>query len=203
MSVNPEDPRVKRTRQLFVQAFNDLVGKKRNVYSISVHDITNQAAVNRTTFYAHFQDKYDFLEYWMTEKFQVAIRDRLPEDTRCNANNLRTLIQTLFDFLLRFQQCSTPGDKQFEAMFEKVMHQELHRFLLQRINEMDIQGFSQEKWEAMALVISWGIFGSALQWSRYPQDRSVETMFEGVIEVISANLTPVWEFYNKNSRGGT
>lgn len=89
MSVNSEDPRVKRTRQLFVQAFNDLVGKKRNIYSISVHDITNQATVNRTTFYAHFQDKYDFLEYWMTEKFQRTIRDRLPEQTRCNADNLR------------------------------------------------------------------------------------------------------------------
>lgn len=193
MSVNPEDPRVKRTRQLFVQAFNDLVGKKRNIYSISVHDITNQATVNRTTFYAHFQDKYDFLEYWMTEKFQKTIRDRLPEQTRCNADNLRILIQTIFDFLLRFRQCSTPEDKQFEAMFENAMRQDLHRLLLKRVNEMDTQGFSQEKLEAAALIISWGIFGSALQWSRNTQDRSVETMFEEVIEVISVNLAPFWE----------
>ena len=193
MSVNPEDPRVKRTRQLFVQAFNDLIGKKRNIYSISVHDITNQAAVNRTTFYAHFQDKYEFLEYWMTEKFQMTIRDRLPEEARCNADNLRILIQTIFEFLLQFQQCSTPGDKQFEAMFENAMQQDLHRFLHKRVNEVDIKGFSQEKLEAMALVISWSIFGSALQWSRNPQDRSVESMFEEVIEVISVNLAPVWE----------
>ncbi|WP_098745524.1 TetR family transcriptional regulator [Paenibacillus sp. EZ-K15] len=193
MSVNPEDPRVKRTRQLFVQAFNDLIGKKRNIYSISVHDITNQATVNRTTFYAHFQDKYDFLEYWMTEKFQMTIRDRLPEEPRCNADNLRILIQTIFDFLLRFQQCSMPGDKQFEAMFENAMRQDLHRLLLKRVNEVDTQGFSQEKLEAAALVISWGIFGSALQWSRNPQDRSVESMFKEVIEVISVNLAPFWE----------
>lgn len=193
MSVNPEDPRVKRTRQLFLQAFNDLVGIKRNIYSISVHDITNQATVNRTTFYTHFQDKYDFLEYWMTEKFQMTIRDRLPEQTRCNADNLRILIQTIFDFLLRFQQCSTPGDKQFEAMFENAMRQDLHRLLLKRVNEVDTRGFSQEKLEAAALVISWSIFGSALQWSRNPQYRSVETMFEEVIEVISVNLAPFWE----------
>lgn len=193
MSVNPEDPRVKRTRQLFVQAFNDLVGKKRNVYSISVQDITKQAAVNRTTFYAHFQDKYDFLEYWMKEKFQLAIRDRLPDETRCNAGNLRILLQTIYEFLLRFQQCSTPGDKQFEAMFENVMHQDLHRFLLKRVNEMDTPGFSPEKLEAAALVISWGIFGSALQWSRNSQDCSVERMFEEVIEVISVNLALFWE----------
>ncbi|MDN4599768.1 hypothetical protein P5G61_00895 [Paenibacillus sp. F6_3S_P_1C] len=110
-----------------------------------------------------------------------------------NADNLRILIQTIFDFLLCFQQCSTPGDKQFEAMFENTMHQDLHRLLLKRINEVDTQGISQEKLEAMALVISWSIFGSALQLSRNPQDRSVETMFEEVIEVISVNLAPFWE----------
>nr|WP_237167864.1 TetR family transcriptional regulator [Paenibacillus yonginensis] len=61
MSVNPEDPRVIRTRQLFVQAFNDLVEIKRNLYSISVQDITKQAAVNRTTFYSHFRTNMTFL----------------------------------------------------------------------------------------------------------------------------------------------
>lgn len=78
-------------------------------------------------------------------------------------------------------------------MFENAMRQDLHRLLLKQVNEMDTQGFSQEKLEAAALVISWGIFGSALQWSRNLQDRSVETMFEEVIEVISVNLAPFWE----------
>ncbi|MGV2882687.1 TetR/AcrR family transcriptional regulator [Paenibacillus taichungensis] len=158
-----------------------------------MHDITNQATVNRTTFYAHFQDKYDFLEYWMTEKFQMTIRDRLPKEARCNAENLRILMQSIYDFLLQFQQCSTPGDKQFEAMFENAMHQDLHQLLLKRINEVRTQGFSQENLEALALVVSWGIFGSALQWSRNLQDRSFETMFEQVIEVLSINLAPLWE----------
>ncbi|WP_426250758.1 TetR/AcrR family transcriptional regulator [Paenibacillus pabuli] len=174
-----------------------MIGKKRNVYSISVHDITNQATVNRTTFYAHFQDKYDFLAYWMTEKFQMTIRDRLPEEAKCNAGNLRILMQSIYDFLLQFQQCSTPGDKQFEAMFENAMQQDLHQLLVKRINEVQIQGFSQEKLEAMALVISWGIFGTALQWSRNPQDRSFETMFEEVIGVLSFNLTPIWVNTNR------
>ncbi|WP_405152666.1 hypothetical protein [Paenibacillus sp. FSL K6-0108] len=101
-------------------------------------------------------------------------------------------MQSIYDFLLQFRQCSTPGDKQFEAMFENAMHQDLHQRLLNRINEVHAQGFSQEKLEALALVVSWGIFGSALQWSREPQDRSFETMFEQVIEVLSVNLAPLW-----------
>ncbi|WP_425517366.1 TetR/AcrR family transcriptional regulator [Paenibacillus solanacearum] len=74
MPVNPSDPRVKRTRQQFIQAFNDLLDEKRNLYSISVHDIANRATVNRATFYAHFEDKFAFLAYWMTEKFQLILK---------------------------------------------------------------------------------------------------------------------------------
>ncbi|WP_433944773.1 TetR family transcriptional regulator [Paenibacillus sp. SN-8-1] len=187
MSVNPDDPRVIRTRQQLVQAFNELVGEKRNFYSISVHDIAAQAAVNRTTFYAHFQDKYDFLEYWKTEKFQIFVNDRLPDDASFNADNLRILIQTIFDFLLHARQYSTPGDKQFETIFENAIHKELHRLLLKWLHEANKQGYSRDKVETKALVVSWGVFGSALQWSRNPQDRSVEWMVEAIMEVIWAD----------------
>ncbi|RUT33685.1 TetR family transcriptional regulator [Paenibacillus zeisoli] len=187
MSVNPDDPRVIRTRQQLVQAFNELVGEKRNFYSISVHDIAAQAAVNRTTFYAHFQDKYDFLEYWKTEKFQVFVNGRLPDDASLNADNLRILIQTIFDFLLQARQYSTPGDKQFEAIFENAIHKELHRLLLKWLLEANMQGYSRDKVETKALVVSWGVFGSALQWSRNPQSRSVEWMVEEIMEVIWAD----------------
>ncbi|MCZ8524054.1 MULTISPECIES: TetR/AcrR family transcriptional regulator [Paenibacillus] len=188
MSVNPDDPRVIRTRQQLVQAFNELVGEKRNFYSISVHDIAMQAAVNRTTFYAHFQDKYDFLEYWKTEKFQIFVNGRLPEDVSFNAKNLRILIQTIFDFLLQARQHSTPGDKQFETIFENAIHKKLHRLLLKWLHEANTHGHSRDKVETKALVVSWGIFGSALQWSRNPQNRSVEWMVEEIMEVIGADL---------------
>ncbi|MNH83921.1 DNA-binding transcriptional repressor FabR [compost metagenome] len=188
MSVNPDDPRVIKTRQQLVQAFNELVGEKRNFYSISVHDIAAQAAVNRTTFYAHFQDKYDFLEYWKTEKFQIFVNGRLPDDASLNTDNLRILIQTIFDFLLQARQYSTPGDKQFEAIFENAIHKELHRLLLKWLHEANMQGYSRDKVETKALVVSWGVFGPALQWSRNPQNRSVEWMVEEIIDVIWADL---------------
>ncbi|RTE10840.1 TetR/AcrR family transcriptional regulator [Paenibacillus whitsoniae] len=192
MRVNPNDPRVKRTRQLIMQAFHDLLGEKRNIYSISVHDIATRATVNRATFYAHFEDKFAFLENWMVEKFKLIIQKRMPEDSKFNMDNFQILIQTIFDFLLQFRQYITPGDKQFEPMFEIAMQKELHRLLLNWLIEGPIQSNSREKVEATALVVSWGIFGSALQWSRNPQDRSVETMVKDVMEVVTVNLHPFW-----------
>lgn len=74
MPVNPNDPRVKRTRQLLTQAFMELLKEKKNIYSISVQDIAERATLNRATFYSHFEDKYAFLEHWIGEKFQKASR---------------------------------------------------------------------------------------------------------------------------------
>ncbi|KAA9008651.1 TetR family transcriptional regulator [Paenibacillus spiritus] len=193
MPVNPSDPRVKRTRQLFIQAFNDLLDEKRNIYSISVHDIANRAAVNRATFYAHFEDKFAFLAYWMTEKFQLILQKRLSDDAAFNSDNLYILVQTVFQFLVRFRQYLTPGDKQFEPLLENAMQKELYRLLLQWLKSGPKQKDPQEKLEATALVVSWGIFGSALQWSREVQDRTLESMVEEVIEVVTVNLGVFWE----------
>ncbi|MDR6880804.1 TetR/AcrR family transcriptional regulator [Bacillus sp. 3255] len=193
MPVNPSDPRVKRTRQLFIQAFNDLLDEKRNIYSISVHDIANRAAVNRATFYAHYEDKFAFLAYWMTEKFQLILQKRLPDDAAFSPDNLYILVQSVFQFLVRFRQYLTPGDKQFEPLLENAMQKELYRLLLQWLKSGPKQNGLQEKREATALVVSWGIFGSALQWSREIQTRTLESMVEEVIEVITVNLGAFWE----------
>lgn len=193
MPVNPSDPRVKRTRQLFIQAFNDLLGEKRNIYSISVHDITNRAAVNRATFYAHFEDKFAFLAYWMTEKYQLILRNKLPDDAAFSPDNLYVLVQTVFHFLVRFRQYLTPGDKQFEPLLENAMQKELYRLLLQWLKSGPKQSGPPEKLEATALVVSWGIFGSALQWSREVQARTLESMVEEVVEVVTVNLGAYWE----------
>lgn len=185
MPVNPNDPRVKRTRQLFLQAFNDLLDEKRNIYSISVHDLTMRAAVNRATFYAHFQDKFAFLEYWMTEKFQIILQKRLPEDSAFNRNNLHVLVQIIFQFQVRFRQYITPGDKQFEPMLEKAVQKEVYRLLLQWLQEGPEQSLPKERLETKALFVSWGVFGAALQWSRDAQVRSLEAIVQDIIEAIT------------------
>jgi len=193
MPVNPCDPRVKRTRKLFIQAFNDLLDEKKNLYSISVHDIANRAAVNRATFYAHFEDKFAFLAYWMTEKFQLILGKRLPDDAAFCPDNLYVLVQTVFQFLVRFRQYVTPGDKQFEPLLENAMQKVLYRLLLQWLQSGPKRSGSQQKPEAIALVVSWGIFGSALQWSREVQAQTLESMVEEVIEVVTVNLSAFGE----------
>src|SRR2546421_2012434 len=68
--VNGSDPRVKRTRQLLMQAFTELVAEK-DIRAITVQEIAGRATLNRATFYAHFRDKEALLD--------AAFRDRTRE----------------------------------------------------------------------------------------------------------------------------
>lgn len=57
---NPQDLRVVRTKKLLSEALISLM-KKKPFEKISITDICDAAMIHRTTFYTHYDDKYDLL----------------------------------------------------------------------------------------------------------------------------------------------
>ena len=96
------DPRVKRTRNLILQAFSELLAEK-GFESISVLDVTEKAQVNRATFYDHFVDKYKLLDYWISQVFMQEIDKRMLNACHYTPQNLRNLILAVCEFLARLQ----------------------------------------------------------------------------------------------------
>ncbi len=70
MHNSSEDLRVRRTRMLLQQAMIDLTIEK-GFAAVTVSDIAERAMVNRATFYRHYQDKYDLLERFMHEVYEL------------------------------------------------------------------------------------------------------------------------------------
>lgn len=64
-----EDLRIRRTHKLLCDAMFSLL-ETRSFDDISVVDICDRAMVHRATFYKHFKDKYDFMEYVTKEKIR-------------------------------------------------------------------------------------------------------------------------------------
>ncbi|HTK09319.1 MAG TPA: TetR/AcrR family transcriptional regulator [Ktedonobacteraceae bacterium] len=193
--VNVNDPRVKRTRQLLLQAFMALLEERQHIHSISVQDVTERATVNRATFYAHFEDKYALLESWMRTKFHRALERQLPASSTLQMSTLHALILGVFDFLALFRRYQKPADKQFEPLFEVALQKELYEVLLNWLNQVPSQvPVPQETMETMALVVSWAIFGPAVQWSRKSrgeQTCSAEEITHCVLPIVVAALSPI------------
>ncbi len=190
--VNANDPRVKRTRQLLMQAFLTLLEEKHNIHSISVQDITERATVNRATFYAHFEDKYALLETWMRAKFHRALERQLPASSTLQISTLHALILAVFDFFATFRSYQKPADKQYVPLFEVALQQEIQEIFLNWLNQVPASALiSQGTKETTAVVISWAILGPAVQWVRGEQTNSAEEMANQVLTIVVAGLSPV------------
>src|SRR5688500_5202417 len=184
---NANDPRVKRTRQLLLRAFTDLAQEK-SIASIAVQDIAEKATVNRATFYAHFDDKYDLMYSWIREEFQKVLAGEISATDTLSVSNLRTLILSVFDFLATFYSSCKRSDTQFEPMFETAMQQELYTKLLHWLQSGPSQAGWVDKLETTAQVMSWAIFGPAVQWARGPRTRTAGEMVDAVLTIVLDGL---------------
>ncbi|MGL4337439.1 MAG: TetR/AcrR family transcriptional regulator, partial [Turicibacter sp.] len=61
MTLVTEDRRIRRTKKILKQSLLELM-KIKKVKDITIKDITDQADLNRGTFYLHYQDIYDLLD---------------------------------------------------------------------------------------------------------------------------------------------
>ena len=187
------DPRVKRTRKLLQQALLELFQEK-GFASISIQDITERATVNRATFYAHFPDKYALLDSIIREQFQQAAASKLPSSPSWGVQSLRLLIEVVFDFLGGFHHDCKPADIQFDPLVERAVQQELAEILLGWLKQGKTAGVKPwVRLETAASVMSWAIFGTAVEWSQNERAPSVEVMTTQVLLVLTegvAHLTP-------------
>lgn len=78
------DPRTVRTRSLLINAVLDLAAE-RDIQSISVHDVTIQATLHRTTFYRHYHhldeliaDALDTLFHEFTSEDREFVQAHIP-----------------------------------------------------------------------------------------------------------------------------
>lgn len=70
------DRRIMRTRQSLKDAYISLINEK-EFSAISITDIVNRSNLNRSTFYAHFQDKEDLLSSMINELIDGTINSML------------------------------------------------------------------------------------------------------------------------------
>lgn len=126
MAEERKDLRVKKTQRALVMAMLSLLDKQ-SFSKISVNDICCAAMVSRSTFYAHFEDKYDLikfsLDYLNSSIFDKSVSSNLYdeifnllEQIESNVKLFRNLLMCdlnpeLIELIRRF----------FHSSFEKIL----------------------------------------------------------------------------------
>ena len=181
------DPRVKRTRELIVRAFNELVAEKGHT-GLTVQEIAERATINRATFYAHFNDQYELFDHVISESFRGELRRRLPDSSGLSKENLKALILAACDYLAGLNTACSRTDQQFKPLIEARVQSELCKLLLGWIEASPATDSRSANAGIMASVVSWAIFGAGLQWSRGGEVHSAEEFADQSLSVIVGGL---------------
>jgi AcrR family transcriptional regulator len=182
------DPRVKRTRELLVEAFKKLM-RESEFHKITIQDITELATVNRATFYAHFEDKYDLLDQVVREYFQEMLRSRFSSSHELTEANLRRFILTTFEFLGHIQGDCKHSRRQYEPLIVSQVQVLLREYLLDWFARQNFSDFEVKITQEIAVnTVSWAIFGAAIDWSRSDKKISAEDTINQVLQVITHGL---------------
>ena len=182
------DPRVRRTRELIIRAFDELVAEKGHT-GLTVQEIAERATINRATFYAHFADQYELFDYVISEAFREELRLRLPPSPGLSEENLRVLVLAACDYLEGLNRACRGTDRQFRPLIEARVQRELYELLMGRVEASQEKARGrQDRPGVTASVISWAIFGAALDRSRDGAARSSEEVADQVLSVIAGGL---------------
>lgn len=190
MPIHSSDPRVKRTRQLLQQAFQELLREK-GFNDITVQDVADKATVNRATFYAHFTDKFDLMDTCLREFFQQMLAAQLPDHSGWSVENLRVLVRSVFAFLAEVHHDCAPGQQSLEPMFEIAVQDEIETVLRRWLQPYLPAGQpGQTTLDTALTVTSWAIFGTAVEWARNGRSPAAE-MARQVVTVVLGGLGAV------------
>ncbi len=115
------------TREAFITAFFKLADIK-NIYSITIREITNLAGYNRTTFYRYFQDVFALIEYAEDVFINDLLDSILPllgENKTLNDDFFRVYLSKFREHKERLQVLLS--DQNRAHFIRRIQEQTLHR----------------------------------------------------------------------------
>jgi AcrR family transcriptional regulator len=166
-----QDPRIRRTRQLLQQALATLL-RTREFDKLSVQEITEDAGVNRATFYAHYPDKFALLECMVASRFHALLDERgVVFDGSCS-NALTGIVLGVCDFLAQSLTQATPTDCPFATHLPPHMETAIvavvRGMLLDGLRNHPADSPPSASPELLAATAAWAIYGAAREWVKTP-----------------------------------
>ncbi len=172
MAEEKKDLRVLRTRKLIMDSFIALSGKK-EFREITVKDITEEAMINRATFYYHFEDIYDLLEKALSEVLLINLNTDQFKERKLGEQSLKEMFLAITDFQ---QSLSNRCHRGYEDTIARIIREQLEVVIFQLLdNEQSKKTSANQGLKTLAVMLSWGLYGASDDWKRnYPTQEPTE-----------------------------
>lgn len=182
------DPRVARTRAAIETAFLEILSQK-TLHALTVGDVTKRAKINRTTFYAHFFDKYALFSHVVRKTFLETLQEQINEAAGFTRENLLALVRAVCLYFVYLNRQCPPADRQLRPVAETEVQAVVYDCLVGWFEaEPPPLGIA-----LTATYVSWAIFGAGLSWvgNRSLPEEEVEDTAVAVLALVVQTLG--WE----------
>jgi AcrR family transcriptional regulator len=175
------DPRILRSRRMLMDALIKLLIKK-EFDDISVQEITDEAALNRATFYLHYPDKNALLSAMTESRFRDLIERRAITFTDCNGA-LRAIALGVCDYLAETTGCPS-----------QLSRMPLQSSIIPIVEDMFKEGLALHGMAPgvdaglLATTAAWAVFGAARRWFQTPDRIPAEEMAARIETMVSPVL---------------
>jgi AcrR family transcriptional regulator len=168
-TVETTDPRIRRSRQMLMEALAKLLTQK-SFDDISIQEIATEATLNRATFYLHYPDKHALLQAMTDVRFRNLIERRGISFTDCDGA-LRAIALGVCNYLVEATSC--PG---------QLARIPLEGSIIPVVEGMFKEGIAHHGMAPgvdaalLATTAAWAVFGAARRWFQNPDRIPAEQM---------------------------
>lgn len=172
------------TKRALEQSLKNLLLKK-PLTKITVGDITEDCGINRMTFYYHFKDIYDLVEWSCLEDAKRALEEKKTYDTwQQGFLQIFKAVQENKPFILNVYRCV------HREQVEKYLQPLVNQLLLNVINE-EAAGITvrDEDKQFIAQVYSYMFIGLMLDWIKDDMREDPQQIVEKLSKLIKGSVS--------------
>jgi len=185
------DPRILRTRQLIVDAFISLTSEK-DFNQITVRDIAEKATINRATFYAHFEDKFELLHSTITNTFTDKLKKRINNHGGFNEEVLENIFLAMCDHHKELSDLCHKGYNSLGAIIESKIKEELQKLIADLVlkeTKNTILIGDKQLVTTLSTMLSWGIYGATYTWNNNGRPISAEELVTKSLPIFTNGIS--------------
>lgn len=186
-NMNNNDLRVKRTQKLIVDALIALT-IKHGFSSITVSDITKFAGINRATFYRHYKDKFDVLDKYAQNVYElldnpIEKSQKIHQNTHQMPENLVRIFEHVREYATFYRvMLGKHGDPGFTEKIRQYIQKRIWRTLPDSLQTKNLSIDLYVQYSSSASL------GAILWWLEHDMPYSSEEMMQILFQLESGNL---------------
>jgi len=171
------------TKQAIAESLKHLLLKK-PITRITINDIAEDCGISRMTFYYHFNDIYDLVEWVCAEEARAALSDdRTAETWQMGFQSLLEAVRVNKPFIINIYRSVD------RAQIEHYLKRVTERLLLVIINEQaDGISISDENKRYIANFFTYGFIGIMLEWIHHDMREEPEQIAEITGKIIQGDF---------------